>query len=73
MADGAPAVGTREVLDVYVRLLENGKAVNTFVALKECANGKAQGNTEAMKLAMTETDLNWKDKSICPGTDGATQ
>lgn len=72
MADGAPAVGTRELLDVYVRLLENGKAVYTFVALKEYANGKAQGNTEAMKLAMNETDLNWQDKSICPGTYGAT-
>ena len=35
MADGATDVGTREVLDVYVKLLENGKGVNTFVALKE--------------------------------------
>ena len=40
MADGATDVGTREVLDVYVRLLENGKAVNTFVPLKECPNGQ---------------------------------
>lgn len=42
------------MLDVYVRLLENGQAVN-----------KAQGNTEAMKFAMNAKDLNWKDKSIC--------
>lgn len=34
MGDGATDVGTREELDVCVRLLENGKAVNTFVALK---------------------------------------
>ena len=72
MADGATDVGTREVLDVYVRLLENGKAVNTFVALKECPNGKAQGITEAITLAMDEKDQNWKNKTACLGTDGAS-
>ena len=71
MADGATDIGTREVLDVYVKLLENGKAVNTFVALKECPNGKAQGITEAITLAMDEKDWNWKDKTACLGTDGA--
>ena len=72
MADGATDVGTREVLDVYVRLLENSKAVNTFAALKECPNGKAQGITEAITLAMDEIDRNWKDRNACLGTDGAT-
>ena len=37
MADGATNVGTQ---DVYVRLVENGKGVNNFAALKECPNGK---------------------------------
>lgn len=46
--------------------------VNTFVALKECPNGKAQGITEAITLAMNEKDPNWKDKTACLGTDGAT-
>lgn len=72
MADGATDIGTREVLDVYVKLLENGKAVNTFVALKECPNGKAQGIIEAITLAMGEKDRNWKDKTACLGTDGAS-
>ena len=53
------------------KLLENGKAVNTFVALKECPNGKAQGITEAITLTMDEKDGNWKDKTACLGTDGA--
>ena len=71
MADGTTDIGTREVLDVYVKLSENGKAVNTFVALKECPNGKAQGITEAITLAMDEKDRNWKDKTACLRTDGA--
>ena len=59
------------MLDVYVKLLENGKAVNNFVALKECPNGKAQGITGAITLAMDEKDQNWKDKTACLGTYGA--
>ena len=65
MADRATDVGTREFLDVYVRLLENGKAVNTFAALKECPNGKAKGITETITLAMDEIERNWKDKTAC--------
>lgn len=71
MADGATDIGTREVLDVYVKLLDNGKAVNTFVALKECPYGKTQGIPEAITLAMDEKDRNWKDKTACHGKDGA--
>ena len=66
MADGATNIGTREVLDVYVKLLNKGKVVNTFVALKECPNEKAQGIT-----AMDEKDRSGKDKTACLGTDGA--
>ena len=44
----------------------------TFVALKECPNGKAQGITEAITLAMDEKDQNWKNKTACLGTDGAS-
>ena len=56
--DGATDVSTREGLHDYARLLENDKAVNIFVALKKCPNGKAQGITEAITLAMDEKDQN---------------
>ena len=71
MADGATDIGTREVLDVYVKLLENGKAVKIFVALKKCPYGKTQGITEVITLAMDEKARNWKDKTACHGNDGA--
>ena len=63
-------MGAREALDIYVKTVKNGKAVNTFVVLKECPNGKAAEITEAITSAMAEKD-NWKDKTACLGTDGA--
>lgn len=70
MVDGVIDIGIREVFDVYVKLLENGKAVNIFVVLKECLNGKVQGIIEVIILVMDEKDWNQKDKIVCFGIDG---
>lgn len=72
MVDGVIDIGIREVFDVYVKLLENGKAVNIFVVLKECLNGKVQGIIEVITLVMGEKDRNWKDKIVCFGIDGVS-
>ena len=73
MSDGATDVGTREVKDVYVRFVEDGVPVDKFASLKECTNGKADGETEAIKAVhvMDEIDGTRYQKLVCLGTGGA--
>ena len=48
-----------------------GKAINTFVALKEYPNGKATGISAAIHSAMNDKDDKWKTKTVALGTNGA--
>ena len=72
MMNSATDEVVHEVEDVYVCLLNDGKAVNIFVGPKSCSNAKVSGITEAVKITMSDICQNWKEKAAAQGSDGAS-
>lgn len=73
MFDGATDASITEVEIVYVRYVENGLPVTTYLSLQSVAHAHAQGVFDAIEKAFDDNGIhNWRDKVVGVGCDGAS-
>jgi len=72
MYDGATDSSVTEVEIVYCRFLKNGHPVNCFVNLIDLQHAHADGVFDAIDRGMISAGVNWKEKLVGVGSDGAS-